>query len=318
MSLGTLVAPQEGAPPGRHGEVAAISRAEAGVLADGLRDADAVLLHFSGYGYARRGLCRWLVEGLARWKAGGEEKRLVTMFHEVYATGPIWRSSFWTASPQRRIARDLARLSNAGFVSSRGGQEQLGRLFPQLTVGLLPVFSNVGEPNAPRRLSERAGRAVVFGGRIRRRKVYEALERAAEDFAQAIEQAGVTEIVDIGPNMNLPTEVAGCVVRPLGPSPAAEVSAALEAARVGLIDYPGHVFTKSGIAGAYFAHRLPIVNTSSVGGFPSELKEGRHFASLERVAKGDFDAQVIADAGYDWYSTHGLAATAETFRACLT
>ena len=298
-------------------DVTYLPQAEAETLAQAVDGYDGILLHFSGYGYAKRGLCRWLVDGLARWKAGGDGRRLVTMFHEVYATGPVWRSSFWTAGAQRRIARDLARLSDAGFVSSQGGQDQLARLAPELGVDLLPVFSNVGEPETPRPLAERAGRAVVFGGRTWRRKVYEALGRAGTDLARALGNAGVTRIIDIGPEMEVLGDVAGCVVTPLGPRPAMEVSTALGDARIGLIDYPGHVFTKSGIAAAYFAHRLPIVNTSPVGGFPPDLQEGRHFASLERVANGGVEAQAIADTGHDWYRPHGVSATVEKFRAGL-
>jgi hypothetical protein len=84
-------------PEAWNGEGAtSLARAEATELTTALRDTDRVLLHFSGYGYARRGLCRWLVDGLTRWKAAGAQRRVVTMFHEVYASGPIWRSSFWT------------------------------------------------------------------------------------------------------------------------------------------------------------------------------------------------------------------------------
>jgi hypothetical protein len=70
--------------------------------------ADTVLLHFVGYGYAKRGLCFWLAEGLQQWKSRSPRRRLVTMFHELYAFGLPWRSSFWTSLPQRRIARALA------------------------------------------------------------------------------------------------------------------------------------------------------------------------------------------------------------------
>ncbi len=53
-----------------------------------------VIVHFSGYGYARRGLCWWLLRGLRQWKQSHPEGRIVTIFHEVYAIGPIWRTSF--------------------------------------------------------------------------------------------------------------------------------------------------------------------------------------------------------------------------------
>ena len=291
---------------------------DAEALANGLDQYDRVLLHFSGYGYARRGLCHWLVDGLAQWKAGAPERRLVTVFHEVYATGPIWRSSFWTAGPQKRIAKDLARLSDAGFMTSEGGRDQLARLVPDLQAELLPVFSNMGEPDAPPPLSDRSSRAIVFGGRGRREKVYAELAQTGDAVARSLRQAGVTEIIDIGPKVKLPEQIAGCPVRVLGPLSADEVSTALSDARIGLIDYPGHVFTKSGIAAAYFAHRLAVVNTSHVGGFPTDLKDGEQVLRLETFARSACALQEIADAGHTWYRPHSLDVTVDRFLTCLT
>lgn len=47
-----------------------------------------VILHYVGYGYARRGCPIWLVEGLERYRAIKPAMRLVTMFHETYGSGP--------------------------------------------------------------------------------------------------------------------------------------------------------------------------------------------------------------------------------------
>src|SRR5882724_4983623 len=45
-----------------------------------------VLLHYVGYGYQKRGCPIWLVRGLAQWRSGAAERRLFTMFHELYAS----------------------------------------------------------------------------------------------------------------------------------------------------------------------------------------------------------------------------------------
>ena len=279
---------------------------------------DRVLLHFSGYGYARRGLCRWLVDGLNRWKVSTGNRRLVTMFHEVYAAGPVWRMSFWTAVPQKRIARDLAFLSDAHFVSSAGGQSQLTQLAPGLNAELLPVFSNVGEPDAPAPLCERMGRAVVFGGGVQRQKVYKMLQRVEPELAQRLNVLGIVEIVDIGPHTRVPGRIAGCNVKPMGALPGREVSAILARAQFGFIDYAGHVFTKSGIAAAYFAHRVLVVNASPAGGLPADLREGEHFAGFATFMRGACDIQQVADAGWARYRLHGISATINKLSAMLT
>ena len=316
-AMATLVSCPGAREAHRTNHVTFLPQPDAEALARAIERYDRVLLHFSGYGYARRGLCRWLVDGLSRWKARSHGRRLVTMFHEVYATGPIWRSSFWTSSAQKRIARDLAILSDAGFVSSQGGRDQLTQLAPDLPLELLPVFSNVGEPKAPKTLSKRSGQAVVFGGPTRRDRVYKALGRAVGAVADCFGQAGVTEIIDIGPEMDVPKQVAGCPVTALGPRPAEEVTAKLSDARIGLVDYPGHVFTKSGIAAAYFAHRLVVLNTSPVSGFPFDLKDGEQFLRLESFVRCPEKTQAIADGGYAWYLQHDVNATFEKIRARL-
>lgn len=315
LPIETLVARPGGAMPKDNiGLARGVDTTE---LAEALDKYNRVLLHFSGYGYARRGLCRWLVDALRRWKAGMGKRRLVTMFHEVYATGPVWRMSFWTASPQKRNARDLALLSDAHFVSSAGGHTKLIQLLPDINAELLPVFSNIGEPDAPAPLCEREGRAIVFGGSAQRQKAYKALKRVESELTRRLNQIGVFEITDIGPNMRVPKRIAGCDVKPMGVLPGQEVSNILARARIGFIDYAGDVLTKSGIAAAYFAHRVLIVNSSPIRGEATDPQEGEHFLGLANVMRGVFDTQKIADAGWSRYRLHGTSETIDKIQAKL-
>lgn len=279
-------------------------------LASIISEEKAILLHFSGYGYAKRGLCRWLSDGLAKWKAGSTDRRLVTIFHEVYATGPLWRSSFWTARPQKRIALHLAQLSDAAFTTSEGGIQQLRRVTPDMPLSLLPVFSNVGEPAVCAPVAERSPRVVVFGGARRRQDVYAALAKA-EQLGERLAALGIADIIDVGPVSVVPDSVAGVPVEQRGPLPADEVSHVLADASIGFVDYPGHVFTKSGIAAAYFSHGLAVVNTSQASGFPADLIEGEVFTSLPRFLSAEPDLQALSDAGRAWYAPHAIPATAE-------
>ena len=57
---------------------------------------ETVLLHYANYAYQRRGCPARLVAGLEAWRRSGGG-RLVTVFHEVYAEGPPWRSSSGSA-----------------------------------------------------------------------------------------------------------------------------------------------------------------------------------------------------------------------------
>src|SRR2546429_1310848 len=77
-----------------------------------LKPFSAVLLHYVGYGYARRGAPVWLVNGLGRWSKYRSDTRLLMMFHEISASGPFWTSAFWLSPLQRHLAARLAQLSD--------------------------------------------------------------------------------------------------------------------------------------------------------------------------------------------------------------
>jgi len=281
-------------------------------LADALRGsgAGAVIVHFSGYGYGRHGLCDWLVEGLNSWKEEQPQGRIVTIFHEVYATGPIWRRSFWTSRPQRRIARDLARISDRCFVSSAVGADQLHKIGAPGIYEVLPVFSNVGEPAEVAPLLDRLPLAVVFGGCGQRRRVYEALERHPRQTERLLSELKIDRILDIGPDLQLADRIAGRPVEALGVLPANQVSETLLASRLGLLDYPGNRLTKSGILAAYLAHGVFAFNLggdASPAGEADVPPHGAGAASLDSIAAY---GQATAAAGHAWYRKHGVAVVA--------
>jgi len=300
VTVETLIPPNSGQP---FGVVRQLEAKTSTALSTALSDTQTVFLHFSGYGYARWGLCLWLIEGLTQWKTAAPGRRLVTLFHEVYATGPIWRASFWSEQPQRHIARSLARLSDVRFVSSQGGMQQLTDLCHELNFLLLPIFSTVGELETILPLSERRPAAVVFGGRPQRTSVYEnpLVHARVTPLFNALH---ITEVLDIGPEAEVPEQLAGRPIRKLGKIPAQEVSDRLGSARIGLIAYPPHVLEKSSIAAACFAHGLLLVNTDSSSAPPSGLEPGRQYSSLEAFSHSPELLQAIAYAGHGWYQPH--------------
>src|SRR6266508_864159 len=70
-----------------------------------------LVLQYAGYGYQKRGCPVWLVKALDEWKRQDSMRRVLVMFHELYASGPPWRSSFWTSRVQRALVKSLALLS---------------------------------------------------------------------------------------------------------------------------------------------------------------------------------------------------------------
>jgi len=63
-----------------------------------------ILLHYVGYGYARKGCPFWLLKGIKNWKLNDPANKLITLFHEVAASGPPWKSVFWLSKIQKHIA----------------------------------------------------------------------------------------------------------------------------------------------------------------------------------------------------------------------
>jgi hypothetical protein len=149
-----------------------------GAASDAINFPTALLLHYVNYGYDRRGLPVWLPSALRRLqKTAG--RRLVTVFHELYAAGSWSQSAFWLGPLQKSLARAVARLSTTSIVSNETQRQQLGRLAPEADVLLQPVPSNFGEPSLSS--TELAGRDphrwVLCGGT-------ELLERSLASFRQ--------------------------------------------------------------------------------------------------------------------------------------
>jgi hypothetical protein len=267
-----------------------------------------VLLHYVGYGYQPRGCPRWLVDGLAAWKAGDGRRRLVTIFHEVYASGPPWHSSFWLSPAQRRLAARLAGLSDGRVTSLSRYRKLLAGLAPGLEVAVLPVFSTLGEPADPLPLALRVRRLVVFGGPGARARAYDSHALRLAGACQALD---VAEVLDVGPpgGATPPAELAGRPLRRLGELPIAEVTALLAESLAGFVAHSPGFLAKSTVFAAYCAHgMLPLCATV-------EHAEGDTPPVWEPTSCEEL--QAVADRARAWYHNHTAAIHAELYRRLL-
>lgn len=104
-----------------------------------------VILHYANYGYQPRGVpfaLRNFVKKLRRQIRG----RWVTMFHELYASGPPWQSAFWLRPFQVRIAHSVIEASNCCVVSNPPIEQAIRVYDPDKEIHTVPVMSNFGEP----------------------------------------------------------------------------------------------------------------------------------------------------------------------------
>ena len=280
-----------------------------------------VLLHYEGYGYATRGCPFWLVEALERWRHASDKRVLVTMFHELYAKGPPWTSSFWLSRVQKNLTVRLARLSDRWLTSleryARVVQKMSGKELSE--PHHLAVFSSIGEPQSAAPLNERRRRLVVFGTRGRRIEVY---KKSAADLNRICGALRIEEIVDIGRVVDFDiARVLDVPVVTCGELPGSEVSDVLLDSVAGVIDYPASMLGKSTIFAAYCSHRMiPIVANYGDGRPADGLEAGTHYwlsgVARERVSMAS--GQLMADRAFEWYQAHSLSAHARRLASCLT
>jgi Glycosyl transferase 4-like domain len=278
---------------------------------------DAVLLHYSGYGYAKRGAPVWLVQGLRRWQARAPGGRLVVMFHELWAYGPPWTSSFWLSPVQRALAAALLRLGDALFTNTDLYARRLRRLtWDRQSVTVLPVLSNIGETVDPRPLDAREPLAVVFGKHGTRARAYAAMAK----FLPILRAAGIERIVDIGPPVDERVIVRSPLpVFPYGYLDPTAASRAMSRARFGLLDYSLDLAAKSGIFAAYAAHGVVPLIRSAMGGSSDGLRHGVNLVRTDHapVLQPRYAAQRLASAIHAWYQEHALQRTAACFAHAL-
>ncbi|BAZ24820.1 hypothetical protein NIES4073_57200 [Kalymmatonema gypsitolerans NIES-4073] len=284
-------------------------------------DIHTVLLHYVGYGYAKRGCPIWLVEALERWKSSISNAHLVTMFHEISAFGPIWTSAFWLSKLQKNLAARLVKISDHCVTSRYGYSEILHQIYraKQAQIACLPVFSNIGEPECVPELAKRTRRLVVFGSRNARLQVYRQCHTALERTCQVLE---IEEICDIGVPTGLElSEINGIPVIEKGVASAAEISNILLDSVAGFLNFPLPEFlAKSSIFAALCAHRL-IPCMVSLTTVPIDgLQAGKHYWSTTYNQSNQLClelGQAIADNAYAWYQTHNLSAQTKIFASCL-
>lgn len=140
-----------------------ISGLSAAAVDDLAREHDHVILHYVNYGYQARGVpfsLRAFVKTL-RAKLRG---RWITTFHELYASGPPWRSAFWLRPFQVRIAHEMIEAANACVVSNRPIAEAIHAYDPGKKVHLVPVPSNFGELPLRELAAASAHRWAICGG----------------------------------------------------------------------------------------------------------------------------------------------------------
>jgi hypothetical protein len=232
--------------------------------------ADAIVLHYVGYAYQPKGIPVWLPGAIGRWKRARPGRRVVTMFHEMYARSSPLRSPFWVAPFARKIIAGLVALSDiwitncdryhAQLMAEFNARAELGRMLP------IPSNIPVTAPVGPSSRSALRFRIALFG--LARTRLW-ALARHGK-LLHAMQERGLIEhITLLGKRPEGKDEAAWktCAAR-IGEVAwrsrfdlsAGEISDELAEHDLGLIANEPDILTKSGVFAALTAHGVvPIV-----------------------------------------------------------
>ena len=157
------------------------------VIDQSANDFDDMLLHYVNYGFQKRGVPFRLMS-ILRALRKEHRGRFVTIFHELYASGPFWQSEFWLRPLQIHLAKQVGLLSDNCIVSSEIALRELQRLVPAAQIELHPVPSSFGEPSlSPEQIANRDPHQwAVLGGNVLLERSLRSVRRLLARIPQSI------------------------------------------------------------------------------------------------------------------------------------
>ena len=275
-----------------------------------------IIFHYVNYGYQPRGVPLQLPAILRqlRQTCGG---RLLTIFHELYASAPPWRSAFWLQPLQKSIARTIAQLSDTCAVSSETMRDMLLQLEPGSKPVVHPVVSTLGEPtfSSDQFVRRDPHRWVIFGGTHLLQRSLRSLRRRIASIPDAFSPR---ELFVIGGVENKGTrdelEKMAHVSWKYHPAmEAGAASAVLSSCAFGWIDYfrqrnvPTAAVLKSGSFASYCAHGvIPVfAGRASAIALQDDPMPGPCFVATDGSnLPPTADRVKISAEIYEWYHRH--------------
>jgi hypothetical protein len=268
---------------------------------------DDVLLQCNAYGFHPRGVPLWLLDLLRKERRSF--RSFGVYFHELFAFGAPWRSSFWLNPVQKYIALRIADMADYRMTNREASGRWLdAKLRDGHGTHVLPVFATIGEPSvnvARLDFSKRSGIAV-FGGTGVRSETY--LVAGEKLFASAVELG--MQVHDIGPPIGDPTILDWFTKYEVvvhGALPPLAVGNLLLDCRFGVVSYLRQYVAKSSVFGAYCAYGvMPILLSNEHVGSDGLIDDLHFVSTLEKIPFDTESAEMIARAATVWYSAHSL------------
>ena len=246
--------------------------------------AQTVVLHYVGYGFQPKGIPVWLPGALRRWREGQASRRLVTMFHEMYAHSSPLRSPFWVAPFARKIIRELVQLSDAWITSCDRYFDQLVNEFGAcVELGrIIPIGSNISVGSERSKTQGTDGKLKLVSFGLARTRLW-ALERHWKLLRHLNERGVLDCITLLGKHGEAEDARAeDSFIQRIGPGvnwrrrfdlSSEEISLELLQHDFGVVANEPDILTKSGVFAALASHGVvPIVATPPGAVLPDLLR----------------------------------------------
>ncbi|MBE7495688.1 MAG: hypothetical protein HS117_12120 [Verrucomicrobiaceae bacterium] len=277
-------------------------------------DTQALVLHLSPYGFQKRAVPFWLASAWRQIARLPKRPRMITMFHELYATGSVRSSAFWLQPLQKQVLRVVARASDALRTNRQPYADWLlgirGLRAPEVEV--MPVYSNFGEPETLPSWQEREPSMAMFAWGIHSG---ESLEETVARAAACCRKFGMTGLHLLGCKQDLDDSSLGVKITRHGFLEAAAISRLLLSCRMAYTAYSPEHFGKSTLVAAFAAHGLALVTQGRTPVLPDGLREGvelLHERTLPGTVRSS-ELETIARSLRSWYDTHSLKANVQSY-----
>lgn len=230
------------------------------------RDAD-VLLQYIPYGLDSRGCPLWVIDAVEEWhKNKPSGRRLVVMFHELWALLPWWRRQFWTQRQHKAGIKRLLEVTDTVFTNTEGYAQWIRDLMPGKEVLVAPVGTNIVPSADDEPVQREEGSWVLFGRQGTR--IY-ALRQLGPELKALYEQGRLKKLTTMGGGNAALQAAEDEAVRACLPADAVnacgfvdevEASRMLSRAELGVSCQTWSSVTKSTTFMAYAAHGLNILS----------------------------------------------------------
>jgi len=252
-----------------------------------------ILLQYSPYGLATRGLCFWVLKLIKDLKK--KNIKLIVNFHELYAYSIFpWKSAFWLHLLQKYLFIRICMLADVAITPSKKYFLKIKK-FNKKKKEYFPTISSIGEA---KKINKKKKILVIFGKKVLRAKVYRKFGYNIVNWSNINNY----KIIDIGPPLEklIEKKYKKMGVNFYGILNNTKILNIFKNSKYGILDYDNERIDKSSVFAAYAANGvIPILMSEKKCDI---LKKNYHY--LTRLPLKNINSKKISLNIFRWYIKH--------------